>query len=102
MEELLRELEQSQTLRAFLRSRVPNGPDGTGCAPNCKWILDDLEANGKLTGYPKDYNGVSDYPVSAKILHLYAELIGCVPEVDDPMELLPALLAKIRTIVWEN
>lgn len=101
MEELLRELEQSKILRQYLRSRVPKG-DGPGCSPNCKWILDDLEANGKLTGYPWDFNGVSDYPVSAKILHLYAELIGCVPEVDDPMELLPALLAKIRTIVWEN
>lgn len=88
-------------LRTFLKSRVPVG-GGPGCAPNCKLILEDLEKHGKLTDYPKDYNGASIYPVEGKILHLFVELVGVHAEVEDPMELLPALMAKIRSLVIRN
>jgi hypothetical protein len=73
MEEVLRAIEQSPALRAFLKSRVPVG-DGPGCAPCCKWILEDLELNGRLTSHPKDFLGTGNYPVEGKILHLASEL----------------------------
>ncbi len=73
MEEVLRSIEQSVGLRKFLKSRVPVG-DGPGCSPCCKWILEDLELNGKFTSYPKDSMGGGIYPVDGKILHLALEL----------------------------
>jgi hypothetical protein len=73
MEEILRDLEKSETLRRFLKLRSPVG-DGSGCAPNCKWILEDLEKNGRLTGYPSNAMGGGTYPVEGKILHLAVEL----------------------------
>lgn len=39
----------------------------------CKWILEDLLANGKLTGYPIDGNGAGTFPVDAKRKHLTLE-----------------------------
>lgn len=105
MEELLRELEQSVVLREFLRSRVPKDDDSPGCAPCCKWILDDLEKNGKLTGYPRDFNGVPDYPIESKIKHLHLELVGGFPEMDDEdvkNNLVPAIVEKLRLMVVKN
>ncbi len=39
----------------------------------CKWIREDFEANGKLTGLPYDYTGKEIFPVEAKINHLELE-----------------------------
>lgn len=88
MGEVLRQVEQSETFREFLRSKVPNGPDGSGCAPNCKWILEDLELNGKLTGWPLDSFGKPEYPIDAKLIHVILEL-GDIPpdDTDDPDDL---------------
>jgi len=100
---MLRELGQSAALRYFLRGRVPKDDDSPGCAPCCKWILEDLEQNGKLTGYPKDFNGASIYPVGSKIMHLHLELVGGFPEiVEDGVELLPAVVTKLRSMVPRN
>ncbi len=46
----------------------------------CGWILEDVKANGKLTGHPLDYNSQPQFPVSGKIRHL--ELEGFIPELD--------------------
>jgi hypothetical protein len=103
MEELLRELAESKVLRDYLRSRVPKGDDAPGCAPNCKWILEDLEKNGKFTGHPKDFNGAANYPVGSKIMHLHLELVGGFPSnVEDGLELLPAVVARVRSMVVSN
>lgn len=72
MEELLRELEQSVVLRQFLRGRVPRDADSPGCFL-CRLILEDLEANGKLTGYPNDYNRDGIFPVKSKLAHIEIE-----------------------------
>lgn len=102
MEELLRELEQSAALRAYLESRIPkNG--GPGCSPNCFWIWEDLQKHGKLTGYPLDYNDQPDYPIDSKIKHLHVELVGPYPEhLEDGMELLPAVVERLREMSVRN
>lgn len=74
MEEILRKIEQSITLREFLKGRVPVNEDAPGCAPNCKWILEDLELHGKLTGWPLDSMSSPVFPIAGKILHIAAEL----------------------------
>jgi hypothetical protein len=43
----------------------------------CKWILEDLQTNRKLTGYPKDFLGSDVYPVEGKRRHLELEGILC-------------------------
>lgn len=72
MEEILRELEASPTLRSFLAGRIPVA-DGPGCFC-CRLIWEDLERHGKLTGYPFDFVGSGTYPVTGKVLHLAVEL----------------------------
>jgi len=42
----------------------------------CDWILKDLEKNGKLTGWPYDFNDKSNFPPESKILHLEVERIS--------------------------
>lgn len=99
MEEFLQELGKSEVLRDFLRSRTPADENSPGCAPNCSWILEDLERNGKLTGHPKDSNGQPVYPLGAKIMHLHLELIGGFPEdVEDGLSLLPVVVARVRSM----
>lgn len=46
----------------------------------CRWILEDVKKNGKLTGYPMDYNDQPEFPVTGKICHL--ELEGLIPKLD--------------------
>ncbi len=59
-------------LKDKLLDRVPKTEDGPGCFL-CKWILEDIAKNGKLTGYPKDYGGQSIFPDSGKEKHLALE-----------------------------
>jgi hypothetical protein len=40
----------------------------------CKWISEDLTANGKLTDYPKDFNGYGIFPIEGKEKHLTLEI----------------------------
>lgn len=47
----------------------------------CKWIYEDLKANGKLTGYPKDFLGSGTWPVEGKLRHLELEGILCPQEL---------------------
>lgn len=54
-----------------LRRRAPVG-DGPGCFL-CSLILQDIEKNGKLTGYPLDSNGGATFPREGKIEHLRLE-----------------------------
>jgi hypothetical protein len=101
---MFRELEQSVVLREFLRSRAPKDGDSPGCVPNCKWILDDLERNGKLTGYPLDSVGLPIYPIDSKLLHLHLELIGPCPEEfwEDREHLVGVVLRRVKTLVLGN
>jgi len=92
MGEVLQQIEQSSALREFLRSQIPDGSDGVGCAPNCKWILEDLEKNGRLTGWPFDAFGKSDFPVSAKLRHIALEFGEPVSEDEDDVETLAKLV----------
>jgi len=39
----------------------------------CKWIREDLDANGKLTGYPLDAMSAATFPIDGKLKHLKLE-----------------------------
>ena len=39
----------------------------------CRFILEDQEKNGKLTGYPLDGDGKGIFPVDAKMIHIQLE-----------------------------
>jgi len=39
----------------------------------CKWILEDIRANGALTGYPLDANGQAVFPRAGKVEHIRLE-----------------------------
>jgi hypothetical protein len=39
----------------------------------CRLISEDLDKNGKLTGYPLDWGGSGTFPVEGKIRHLKLE-----------------------------
>lgn len=73
MAKSIRTLEATVGLVAALEVRAPN-------CYLCRWILEDVKAAGKLTGYPADYTGQPQFPVSGKIRHL--ELEGFIPELD--------------------
>jgi hypothetical protein len=45
----------------------------TGECPPCKFIKEDLDLHGKLTGYPFDAAGAERYPVEGKMKHLDLE-----------------------------
>lgn len=36
----------------------------------CKWIVEDIEHNGKLTGHPVDYNGAGQFALTSKVAHV--------------------------------
>lgn len=69
----VREVEFTPALAELVRERSAN------CFL-CKWILSDFHLNGKLTGYPLDYNNQPEFPVQGKINHL--ELEGFIPKLD--------------------
>ena len=73
MAKSVRALEVTAELLQTLEVRAPN-------CYLCRWILEDVKANGKLTGYPFDYNSQPQFPVSGKIRHL--ELEKFIPELD--------------------
>lgn len=70
------EAELLTALKDRLLDRVPKGPEGdqVGCFL-CKWILEDLAKNGKLTdGHPaKCTDGSSQFPAESKKKHLVLE-----------------------------
>lgn len=39
----------------------------------CRWILEDVKQNGKLTGYPTDHSGAPQFPASGKLRHIELE-----------------------------
>lgn len=98
MDEVLQQVERSPALRRFLQSRIPAGPDAPGCAPNCKWILEDLEQHGRLTGWPLDAFGKADFPVSAKLRHIALEFGEPVAEDMDDVETLAKLVLYLLSL----
>ncbi len=54
-----------------LRKRVPDG-EGVGCIL-CKWILDDLLDDGKLSGAIPDAHNQPVFPRSGELAHLQLE-----------------------------
>ena len=95
MGEVLRSLENSPALREFLKSRVPDGQDSVGCAPNCRLILEDLETNGKFTGWPRDAFGGATYPIESKLIHLILEFNGEIPHDYASAEDLASVVAHL-------
>lgn len=56
--------EEAERLKPLLKARVPVN-DGPGCFL-CKWILEDLETTGNLTGK-------REFPETGKLQHLKLE-----------------------------
>lgn len=54
-----------------LKMRAPN-EKGIGCFL-CKWIAEDIEKNGSMTGYPIDHMGGPVFPRQGKVAHLRLE-----------------------------
>lgn len=54
------------------RKKIPNA-QGVGCFL-CKWIVEDFDLHGKLTDYPKDFNGNGIFPYKGKVEHIRLEL----------------------------
>ncbi len=54
-----------------LRKRVPDG-EGVGCIL-CKWILEDLLDDGKLSGTLMDAHNQPTFPRSGELAHLQLE-----------------------------
>lgn len=62
-------------LKDRLRSRVPKDEDSPGCFL-CKWILLDLEKNGKLKGWNMDQFDQPVFPKKGELAHLKLEGIS--------------------------
>lgn len=45
----------------------------------CRFIIEDHEANGKLTGHPKEVDGKGQFPVEAKMRHI--KIVKLYPKV---------------------
>ncbi len=70
-EQLKIEPERLKQITDRLRKRVPDG-DGVGCIL-CKWILDDLLADGRLSGAMPDAHKTPTFPRSGELAHLQLE-----------------------------
>lgn len=69
----IRQVEFTPALAGLVRARAFN------CFL-CRWIQEDFQQNGKLTGYPHDYNDKPEFPIEGKIGHL--ELEGFIAKLD--------------------
>ncbi len=56
--------EEIDRLKPLLKARIPVN-DGPGCFL-CKWIYEDIEKNGNLTGQ-------RDFPETGKMIHMKLE-----------------------------
>ncbi len=63
--------ERLKQITDRLRQRAPDG-EGVGCIL-CKWILEDLLANGKLSGAILDAHKQPMFPPSGELAHLQLE-----------------------------
>lgn len=59
-------------IKDLLRGRAPKDADSPGCFL-CKWILLDLEANGKLKGWNLDMFGKPIFTKEGEVAHLKLE-----------------------------
>jgi len=91
MGEVLREVEASSLFREFLERKAPS------CFL-CLWTLNDIRREGRLTGWPFDSFGKSDFPVSAKLSHAILELGDPPPfDYDTEDDLACVLLHLLET-----
>jgi hypothetical protein len=92
MGEVLQGVEKSSVLRELLRN-------GKQKCFLCKWILEDLEANQKLTGYPKDAMGAGIFPVNGKLIHVILELGSPAPQDYESQEDLASVVDHLLETV---
>ncbi len=95
MGQVLQELERSPGLYQFVQERAPK------CLL-CTWIGNDLREKGKLTGWPFDSFGKSDFPVSSKLRHLILEFGEAPPENEKASEddLASVVQHLMDTVLW--
>ncbi len=89
---VLQEVEQSEKL--LIAAKV-----GAPTCFLCRYIVEDLEKNGKLTGHPKDWAGSGLFPIEGKLRHCILELGETTPEDEDAS---PEDLAQIVSRILEN
>lgn len=93
MVEIIRLLNDSVELRELVRTNAP-------LCFLCKWMLEDLEKNGKLTGWPLDSMGKGVFPVEGKMIHVLLELGEPLPSDPEDLEDLASVVVhalEVRT-----
>jgi hypothetical protein len=91
MGEVLRQVETSGTFLEFVQSKVET------CFL-CKWIRQDLEQHGKLTGWPLDSFNKPEFPIDAKLVHVLLEMGEIPPEDPEDDEVVASAVAKLFEI----
>jgi|SoiMethySBSTD1v2_1073268.scaffolds.fasta_scaffold5273654_2 hypothetical protein len=64
--------QRVEAVKVEVRKRVPKDEDSPGCFM-CKWIMLDLEANGKLKGWNLDQFGKPIFSREGELAHLKIE-----------------------------
>lgn len=64
----------------------------------CRFIVEDLEKNGKLTGYPKDWAGGGTFPIEGKLIHVLLELGHEPPQEMEDLEELAAHVSSVLAV----
>lgn len=91
MGQMLQEVEQSPGLLSIVKI-------GQKSCFLCRYIVEDIQQNGKLTGHPKDWSSTGLFPVEGKLVHVLLELGEIPPEDPEDLEALAAVVANaLRT-----
>lgn len=90
MGQMLQEVEKSAALLSVAKV-------GQQSCFLCRYIVEDLQQNGKLTGHPKDWAGSGLFPVEGKLVHILLELGEIPPEDPEDLEALAAVVALALT-----
>ncbi len=89
MGEVLRRVETSPVFLETMKQKV-------SCFM-CRYIVEDIEQRGKLTGFPLDSFDKGTFPVDAKLTHVLLEM-GEIPPQDPESdeELAAAVVALLK------
>jgi hypothetical protein len=69
----------------------------------CKWIAEDLEKHGRMTGWPVDSMDKGIFPVDGKLVHVLLELDADLPEdPEDVDDLASVVLHELEVKAASN
>lgn len=91
MGEVLRQVEQSPTFLEVVKGRQEK------CFM-CRYIVEDIEQRGKLTGHPLDSFEKGTFPADAKLVHVLLELGEIPPQDPEDAEDVASVVAHLLEI----